>query len=100
MSRLSDHDLLPDDIEPFVDDSGDKADAHMDKCEELVLRVGRLTTEGTVEAIGKMTLAHGVGIDVRSDDGVLMSIAIAKDDLSQLAPLLFKRVRISVEEVQ
>jgi hypothetical protein len=31
MSRLTDADLLPDDIEPFADDSW-KADAHRDLC--------------------------------------------------------------------
>lgn len=52
---------------------------------------------GTVEGLGRVTLLSGVGIDIRSDSGQLISIPIPHDELAALAPLLFERVRISIE---
>jgi hypothetical protein len=52
---------------------------------------------GTVEGLGRVTFVSGVGIDIRSDSGQLISIPIPANELPALAPLLFERVRISIE---
>jgi hypothetical protein len=55
---------------------------------------------GTVEGLGRMAGTGSIGIDIRTDRGELISIPIAKDNLQSFAPLLFERVRISIERDQ
>lgn len=59
-----------------------------------------ITIEGTVENIGR-TIIGAQGVEVRTDAGDLVSVPVAsKDAIKILASLLFKRVRITIDEVQ